>query len=146
MHYRWAFRWRLRDEFAVAGAIKTPAMVDTLQPSPLINPSFGKRREAVRAAVIKHLPFLLRSIPPHHHIKTHHLGSAAAAGVVETVVEGGEPVEEMRNSFFLFRRIEEELDFGCLEGIKKNGFLGGNDENLLGRMEGLKEGDEKAKA
>ena len=72
-NYRRTIRWCLRNEFSVAGAIETPAMVDTLQSAPLINPPFRKRSQSMRTHIIKHLPGILVPVPPHHRIKTDHL-------------------------------------------------------------------------
>ena len=53
-------------------AIKIPAMVDTLQPAPLINPPFRQWSQPMSTSIIKHLPFTFISIPPHNHIKNHY--------------------------------------------------------------------------
>nr|AFK45326.1 unknown [Lotus japonicus] len=48
-------------------------MVHTLQPTPLINPSFRQRCQSMRTSIIKHLPCTLIPIPPHNHINSQHL-------------------------------------------------------------------------
>lgn len=68
--YRRAISRCLRDELAVTRAIKTPAMINTLQPPPLINSPFRQGSQSVRTRIIKHLPSTLISVPPHHHINT----------------------------------------------------------------------------
>ncbi|MFS8008091.1 hypothetical protein Hanom_Chr14g01268681 [Helianthus anomalus] len=73
LNYRRAITGSLRNKLAVTGATKTPAVIHTLQPTPLINPSFRKWSQSMRTTIVKHLPFILVLIPPHHNIQTHHL-------------------------------------------------------------------------
>lgn len=61
----------LRNELAVASAVKTPPMIDALQPPPLIDPPLGEGRKAVGALVVEHLPFPLHLVPPNNNFKTH---------------------------------------------------------------------------